>query len=356
MTADCSVVIRTPSELIAAVPFIMGYHPADSLALVGLTRARVGFAACFDLPPPECDDEDLHEGAAEIAGLVARQGTAEMMVVGYGPPHRVTPAVLRLVQALRLAGVRVHDAVRVTGGRWWSYVCQDPLCCPPDGTPCLPGDSVIAAEATFRGQVALPSRSDLNAQVAPVGGETREAMVAATGRARKRFTELLADGLREQGRGAERYGRLIRRAGRTAVRDAERRYRAGRPLSHDDVAWLGAVLVHKAVQDYALDRTHLGPANVDRTNVDRTNDEEKWRIGLWTDVLRRVEPAYAAAPACLLSYAAWRAGMGALARIAVDRALREEPEHQLAGLLHEILGRGLGPHLFERGGARRRPK
>ena len=38
-------------------------------------------------------------------------------------------------------------------------------------------------------------------------------------------------------------------------------------------------------------------------------------------MLRRVEPAYVPAPACLLAFAAWRAGQGALARVAVDRAL-----------------------------------
>lgn len=336
MTAECALVVRTPSDLIAAVPYLLGYHPADSITMVGLTGSRVEFCACYDLPPPGCDEDEARAAVAEIAETVSRQQAASVMIIGFGPPERVTPAVLRLAQALQTLHVLVNDAMRVTDGRWWSYFCDDPRCCSPDGTPCLPEDSVIAAEATFRGHVALPSRRELVAQVAPVEGAAREAMATATERARRRFTDLLADGLLTDDRDARRYGRTIRRAGRTAVREAERRYRAGRTLTDDEIAWLAALLVDQAVEDYALER--VGP--------------EEWRIRLWTDVLRRVEPAYVAAPACLLSFTAWRSGRGALARVAVDRALREEPQHQLASLLHNLLGFGIGPHMVAGGGTR----
>lgn len=336
MTADCTLVIRTPADLIAAVPYLLGYHPAESVTLVGLTGRQVEFGACYDLPPPDCGEDEARDAAAVVAETVARQKAAAVVIVGFGPADRVTPAVLRLTQALQTCGVRVDDAMRVTDGRWWSYLCDDPRCCSPDGTPCLPPDSVIAAEATFAGHVALPSRKELVAQVAPVDGAAREAMVAATERARRRFTDLLADDLLAEDRDAGRFGRIIRRAGRTAVRDAERRYRAGRTLTDDEVAWLGALLIDKAVEDYALDRAGA----------------EEWRIRLWTDVLRRVEPAYVPAPACLLSFAAWRSGRGALARVAVDRALSQEPQHQLAGMLHSMLGYGLSPHMVAGSGSR----
>ncbi|MBB2944737.1 hypothetical protein FB565_004470 [Actinoplanes lutulentus] len=324
MTTDCPLIARTPSDLIAIVPFVLGYHPANSVTVLGLTGQDVTFGACYELPPPDCDDGDAQELALTVAATVARQEIQSLVVVGFGPAARVTPAVSRLMVALRFSGVRLNDALRVTEGRWWSYLCKDLRCCPDDGTPCLPPDSVIAAEATFRGQVALPSRRDLVARVAPVEGEEREAMAAATERARKRFAELLADDL-----GAARYARRICRAGQIAVRQAESRYRSSRSLDPDELAWLGALLVDRAVEDYALDR--IKP--------------QEWRIRLWTDVLRRVEQVYVPAPACLLGFTAWRAGNGALARVAVDRALAVEPQHQLASLLHQVLGFGLSPHM-----------
>ncbi|GIF07669.1 DUF4192 domain-containing protein [Actinoplanes siamensis] len=327
MTSDRTLVIHSPAELIAVVPFVLGYHPHDSVAMVGLTGARVEFAVCHDLPPPDWTEPDAAEAAGVVADAVARQETELVVVVGYGPRRRVTPAVLRSAQAVRTRGVEVLDLLRVDGGRWWSYTCADRGCCPPQGTPCLPGDSVIATEATFRGKVALPNRKALTAQVAAVEGAERAEMARATERARRRFTDLLAEDLT-----AERYGQLVRRSGQLAVRAAERCYRSGGTLSPDETAWLGVLLVARSVEDFALDRAESG---------------HEWQVRLWTDVLRRVEPAYVAPPACLLSFTAWRAGRGSLARVAVDRALAEEPQHPLAGLMHSVLGHGLPPHMLQ---------
>ncbi|BCJ43560.1 hypothetical protein GCM10010168_41300 [Actinoplanes ianthinogenes] len=333
MTSDCSLVIRTPAELIAMVPFVMGYHPSDSLAVVAVRGNRLEFALCHGLPPPLSAGAEAWEPADTVADTVVRQRVRTVVVIGYGPLRRVTPAVLRCAEALRRRDVMVLDAYRVADGRWWSFLCGDRTCCPPEGRPCLPADSVIAAEATFRGQVALPSRSELTAQVAAAGGALRTEMVRATERARRRFTGLLA-----RGRHVADYERLVRQHGRDAVRAAERCYRSGGSLSPDETAWLGALLVDRSVEDFALDR--VAP--------------QEWRIRLWTDVLRRVEPAYVAPAACLLGYTAWRAGRGSLARVAVDRALAADPRHHLAELLHNVLGFGLAPHMVLPTAPRRR--
>jgi hypothetical protein len=178
---------------------------------------------------------------------------------------------------------------------------------------------VIAAEATFAGAVALPDRAALIALITP------DACPAPSGPARQRLAALSAG--EAQRAGSER---RVRRAGREAVRAAERCYRAGGRLADDDVAWLAALLVHLPVRDYAWERT---------------GDAPSW-TALWTDVLRRVEPAYVPAPACLLAFAAWRAGNGALARVAVDRALAQEPDYSMAALLDEMLRLALHPRLL----------
>ncbi|GAA1589520.1 DUF4192 domain-containing protein [Actinoplanes couchii] len=324
MRFDSSLVIRNPAELIAALPFILGYHPYDSIALLGLRGRDLAFSVCFDLPPADCDSDSLRAGAGEVADAIQWQSPGVVVIVGYGPPRRVTPVILALVEALRAAGVRMDDVIRVGDGRWWSYLCEDPSCCPPDGRPCLPLDSVIAAEATYRGRVALPNRAALIAQVAACQGPIRESMGAATERARRRFRELIT------GVEGKALAKRIRQTGRAAVREAEKRHRTGGFLDDDEVAWLGVLLADRAVEDFALDRT----------------GETEWRIRLWTDVLRRVEPVHVPAPACLLGFTAWRMGRGALARVAVDRALAVEPAHDLAVMLHQILGFGVPPAMM----------
>lgn len=333
MTANCSLTISNPAELIAVVPFVMGYHPHDSLALVGLTGTRIEFAACHDLPPPGWSDTDARASADAVADAVALQQSGRVVIVGYGTAKRTIPTLLRSAEAVRRRGVEVFDVMRVHEGRWWSYTCADRKCCPAQGTPCLPGDSVIAAEATFHGRVALPSRKALIAQVAPVDGEERAEMTRATERARRRFTDLLAEDL-----SAERYGRLVRQKGQLAVRAAEKCYRSGRSLDPDEIAWLGVLLVDRSVEDFALDRSTTA---------------HDWQIRLWTEVLRRVEPAYVAPAGCLLGFTAWQAGLGSLARVAVDRALAEEPQHHMASLLHNVLGFGLPPRMLRRTWRRR---
>jgi hypothetical protein len=86
-------------------------------------------------------------------------------------------------------------------------------------------------------------------------------------------------------------------------------------------------LQHLPVRDFAWERI--------------TDDES--HVALWTDVLRRVEPELAAPPASLLAFAAWRTGQGALASVAVDRALRSTPGYSLARLMDEVLRHGVAP-------------
>jgi Domain of unknown function (DUF4192) len=320
MTAECTLKVSSPADLIAAVPYLIGFHPADSVVVVAVRDRRVVFAARHDLPEPSGPDDEMRADAAHLAALVARQGVTGATVLGYGEATRVTPTVLRVSHALRQVDVAILDELRITGGRYWSYLCADPGCCAPEGRPC-PADSVIAAEATYQGAVALPDRAALVAQVAPVAGTERDAMAAATTAARQRLAGLV-DGERQD---AAR--RLVCRAGRTAVREAERRYRSGRRLRDDELAWLGVLLMHVAVRDYAWERT----------------GEEAWRVTFWTDVVRRVDPAYMPAPACLLSFAAWGIGHGALARVAVDRALEQDPLYPMATLLAELLTLGVHP-------------
>jgi hypothetical protein len=326
MTPASALKVSSPAELISAVPYLLGFHPSDSVAVVGFRGRKVLFAARHDLSPPGADDDGARAGAAHLALVVARQGVDGSVVIGYGEPARVTPAVLRTAEALRRTGVEVLDVLRVTGGRFWSYLCDGDDGCPDDGWPCPDGHSAVAAAATFAGQVALPDRDALVAQVAAVSGVEREVMSAATARAQARLADLLGRDM-----GEPVFARRLRRAGRTAIRDAERRYRSGGRLLDDEVAWLGVVLVDLTVRDYAWERT----------------GEEEWRLPLWMDVLRRVDPAYAAAPASLLGFAAWRSGFGSLARVAVDRALGQDPEYRMAVMLDEILAYGVSPEMVD---------
>ena len=373
--------VSSPAELISAVPFLIGFHPADSLTVVAMRASQIAFAVRIDLPELDTPDEEARAVVLHLASVVIQQEVQAVTIIGYGEEARVTPAVLRISDAFQRTGLIILDELRVAGGRFWSYLCTDRSCCPEEGQPCAPEHSVVAAEATFAGAVALPNREALAAQVASATGDDREAMLAATARAGIRLAALAGAGpdpaTPSVGAGADsaspsasagpdpaapsavgepgeaqqadpevlglrgvqlsvvsdksRFFRLVRRAGRAAVREAERCYQSGHRLADDDVAWLGVLLLHLPVRDYAWTRTR----------------KEEWEVVLWSDVLRRVEPRYAPGPASLLAFVAWRSGSGALASVAVERALEEQADYSLAMLLHEVLLFGLPPSVLE---------
>ncbi|MGK5679856.1 DUF4192 domain-containing protein [Actinoplanes sp. URMC 104] len=311
MKPECTLTISSTAELLAVTPYLLGFHPTDSVVVIGTVGPHVSFAARHDLPPP---------GAApdELAPLVAAQTVEAATILGYGPADRVNPAVNALAAGLSRGGVHIRDKLRITAGRWWMCDCTDESCCPSAGRPMPSPHHPVAAAAVFQGQVALPSRRELEAQVAPIEGEQRERMTAVTAGVCTKLGRFLAT---DDNPEAE-----VERAGRAAIHRAEETYAAGRSLTLEETARLGVLLANRMVLGYAIDRS----------------GDEQWRTALWTEVTRRVEPFWVAGPATMLAYTAWRAGYGALARVAVDRALRHDPRHRMAGVLDRLLAAGIG--------------
>lgn len=320
--------VRSTGDLIAAVPYLLGFHPTDSIVVVAMRGRRVVFTARADLPgassPPGGAPSSAATDVAEyLVSVVERQGVQAVTIVGYGVPEMVTPVIDALRSAFAGAGREVLDALRVTDGRYWSYLCGNPECCPPEGVPFDQGTSRIAAAATYAGHVALPDRATLARQIAAVTGRERQSMRRATIRARRRLSELLSGVPPIEPAG----DRIMRKAGEPAVWQAFDRYRHGGRLTDDEVGWLTVLLVHIPVRDHAWER--IG--------------REDFQLVMWTDVLRRAEPDLVPAPACLLAFAAWRVGQGALASLALERALRARPDYSMALLLDDVFRRGVSP-------------
>ncbi|HEV7933632.1 MAG TPA: DUF4192 domain-containing protein [Actinomadura sp.] len=323
-----SMVLRSPEEVIAAVPYLLGFHPDDSLVVVGSGGPNGTCAMRIDLPPagaatgPEGRAEDIGEHLAE---MLARNRFPMAVMVGYGPAGRVTPLIDAAGLALARRDVRVREALRVEGDRFWSYLCHDLECCPAEGTRFDISRSRVAAEATLEGHVALADRAELARTVAPLDGPARGSMREATGRAERRLlgwidadTEVTDLQSRMIGEGLPFVRRVTDRVG------------AGDPpLGDDEIAWLGVLLTQLRIRDEAWVR-------VDQDRIEA-------HVGFWRGVVRRVEEPYVAAPACILAYAAYSSGDGGLANVALDRAVGADPDYSMAHLLHELMVSGIPP-------------
>lgn len=331
--------LRGPAELLAAMPYLMGFHPSDSLVALGLRGAGLHLQLRGDLP----DDGDAGAVLAEhYARLFCRNGIDGAMLIGYGPPSRADPFLQAVGAALAERGIAVHDMLRTHDGRYWSLLCREPGCCPPEGRPFDPTTSVAAAEATLAGLVALPDRASVAAGFAAPTGPALAAIEEAGDRANLRALRLLT------GRDSRSARTVVVAAGRAALEAALACYAAGRRLTDDEVAWLQLLLHVVTFRDRAW-------ARLDRDVRAGGRGVQAHRL-LWADLVRRCEPSCVAPAATLLAYLSWRDGNGLHASIAIDRALDADPGYSAAVLMAEILSRGLSPaHVPPLSRVRRRP-
>jgi hypothetical protein len=311
------VLVGSPAGLIAAVPHLLGFTPHDSLVVVGVTppSGRVQLAMRYDLP----GSDEAAAIAEHTVGMLSRRHVPVAAVLGYGPGPLVTPAADAFRQAASRACVKLQDVLRVHDGRYWSYLCHDPSCCPPEGVPFDTAAHPAAKALAAAGLPALPARADLAATIAPLTGSAAAAMARATRRAEQLASRRITSGGQ----------RALDEQGLSAVRDAITAYRDGGSVSLARHAWLALVLTSLPVRDDAWAR--MDPAH--RAAHQR----------LWTDVTSRAQPGYAAAPASLLAFTAWQCGNGALANVALDRALDDIPGYSMAGLLRGAVDAGLPP-------------
>jgi len=321
--------LRTPHDVLSAVPYLTGHHPADSLVALGLRGDSLRFHVRADLPAPDALDDEVEAFAEHFAGVLAPQGCDGILLVGYGSTQRVARAAQALRVPLRAGRIRVYEIFRATRDRFWSMLCPGGTCCPAEGRPYDVRSSPVAAAATVAGFVVLPDRDAVVATLAAPTGERLAAIEAATARARDRLGELVASS-------ASPVAEMVR-AGRIALAQARAHHAAAGRLTDDEVGWLTVLLVAPPVRDLAWRR------------IERTSETGWWVWEqLWTDVLCRCDPQFAAAPGVLLGYAKWRAGDGFRANIAIARALAADPDYPPARAMAEILTRALPPSVLHR--------
>jgi hypothetical protein len=240
--------VSSVAGLLATIPHLLGFTPEASLVVVGVTRAdRVQAAFRYDLPSPPGA-----AAAAEIAGhavsVLARHRLPTVIAVGYGPGRLVTPLADALCAAAPGAGLWLRDVLRVEDHRYWSYLCTNPGCCPPEGVFFDPSSHPASAALTAAGLPVLPGRDAVAATIAPVAGSAAQAMTDATGRAERAARLLDASG-----------PQALEKAGLVAVSSAIGVYRDGGSLTPAiSFAWLALVLTRVRVRDDAWARMDPG--------------------------------------------------------------------------------------------------
>ena len=328
--------LAEPAEAISIVPYLLGFHPTNSVAVLAVRQARVLTVARLDLPTDPSDRHPCTRAAQHLAARLAAVAADAVILIGYGPAVPVALAVNIATAALTEAGIAVRAALRVADRRWWDLLCTDATCCPLQGTAFDASTSVAAATATVAGLVALPNRDAIDEQLTPISGPARRAFAAATANAVTRILELAELAAPEPGDGAgdsdawmiTPAGQAVMIVGHQLITDALDTYRHGQTLDDPEAATLTVLLGMPAVRDAAI----------------RLSTGDDWQTRMWTDLVRRAEPEFTPGPAVLLALAALQAGNGILADFAVRRALHADPDNRLAQLVLQLVQTGIDPY------------
>jgi len=312
------------------VPGLLGFAPGHSVVVVGTEPpgGQVRLTLRYDMPDP-ADPPAAAALAAHVVSVLAAQGVRTAVAVGYGSAAAVSPVAAALREQAAATGITVTELLRAQDERYWSYVCADPACCPPEGTPFDPAGHPAAQTLAVAGGTVLAGRDELAASVAAAGGQRGTAMHRATGRALGQINRCAAR--------LDRAGmpvpvtRLTAAIGQLAVSDAISRCHRGELPGTGHAAWLTVALRELRVRDDAW-------ARMDCEHRDA-------HLLLWAHLTRLARRGYVAAPASLLAFVAWQSGDGALANVALDRALADRPRYSMAVLLRQALDAGAPPSM-----------
>lgn len=311
MTTKQTLSVRSPEDLLAAVPCVLGFHPAESLVMLTFRRNGPAFHARVSIPEDTADDEQLCHTLLRSAVV---NHVDRIALLAYSEDvDRAAELVLDLAEAAGRAGVGVIDRLRVTGDQWFRVTAGDPH--REAGHPFDTSSHRFTAQSVLDGRITHASREDLEATLAP--DEPRREAVAAL------LTTL----------------------------DPE--------LTEDQLPAEAAWLAH-AVHAHARDRRPPGPETTARLVRDLGTPplrDVAWSLAtrasgerhcqLWRHVLVATPDAWAAPPAALLAFAAWLSGQGALAWCAVDRCLTADPQDPIASRVAMLLEEALPPQLWD---------
>lgn len=294
--------VRSPDELLAAIPHVLGFTPAESIILFpfapGLPVSRM------DLPRTAQDRAEVWDALSGPYGRLSRPGTRVAIVCVTEDRRSAELASRHIAEALGTLGI-------ATGLRLWA---DDRGWCDLDigttGPRTQTAVDQMAARAAFRGAVQpAPSRE---AMAASLVGD-REPMVAALPAAEAQ----VRDPRTERDWALARLAQFHADGFRLSDIDGARLLVSLRTVSTRDALW-----------------------------QDMSAQNAASHIALWTDLTRRAPDEVRAAPAAMLGFASWLNGQGARAWCALDQ-VPVGPPYPMAAVVAVTVQNGIHPREWE---------
>jgi hypothetical protein len=294
------------AELVAAVPVLLGFHPARSLAVLLMKGRRVEVMVRIELPEAAASAERYADHL--VRKLTDSDLEADRATLVAVDQQRHDNVLLHVAEALAQVGIIPTELLWAEGtqaGQRWACVegCHDGI---------VPGNTPLQVAYAVEGRAVLPSRDAVAASIAPAVDEptlhTRAAMVsfALGDPAARQFVDprVLGDALREW------------RKGRLVFDDAR-------------VALLALALTDSEIRDHVIGWL--------------TGDSVDDVYTLLIALVRQIPAPFVAEPALLLALAAMVKGEGAMAEAALHVAESADSGRAMVGLIQVMQETNLTP-------------
>jgi hypothetical protein len=320
--------LTSAHDLITAVPFLIGFHPANSLVLISVKADAIGMAMRIDIPA------ELNSEAIDLlAHHFIRDKSEAALILAYLPDDFIDgdALLISLGAGLIRNGVDVQESLLIQNGRYRSIICRDVSCCPPTGKE-LPQieDSEIAAEHVVAG-IPMPY-ADISELIETLSADASSFEVSWSDDVNRYFISEDAETVME-----------LRRDGVETMDLLLDEYRMGYgPRNRTLVARMIGRMSDVQVRDYALG----------------VHDEDSYDLyfSMWRELLRLAPRGFVAPIACIVAAMAYEGGDGALAQKALDRAVGDDEQYPLAQLLRRVFNAGWPPESFAQMRAELHPK
>lgn len=308
MTTPTTITVADRQGLVALMPYLLGFHPTNSLVLVGLDGSRVTLCARLDLDCP------LIHARETVQALAQHRVT--LLAVAYGDRESAEPALDNIEELAASTDCELADAMRITDGHIYPR-CADGCCHPEPVNPV----AAPAVHAVAAGISPARSRNDYAAQLAPVPDVEQARMYQAVEYAASHLTQLLAGATEHTAQ------LLVARLSERAITEAVATLACGGRLTDDQAARMWLLLTIPAVRDNAIRRL--------------TGQRE--HIQFWIDLTRRCADEGRAWAATMLACAAIRHSNTMLAGLALDEAIATGHAGELTNLLQRCIRSGANP-------------
>ena len=299
--------VSGPTDLLAIVPYWLGYRPSDCVVLMAESDGRIQSGCALTLD--QCADAATLSDLAEV--LETGQQPASYLLIAYGESARAEPALIKVTAALK--GKEILQSILVDQGHYW-LPSEGERTGSDAGHALDVSVSPATAAAVQAGLQVFGSRDEVAALVKGPDGTDDEA----------------AHLWREASASVSRWGtarrkRLVDQCLQESVKglhqpDAQR------------CAQLGAAVQDIAVRDHAWLAMDL---------------EDGWRHQqLWLWVVAATPACFCAPVLCLAAVASWLSGGGALFTECVNRAERLHPDYSMLRIVRELHDCAVPPYLW----------